>query len=170
MLIGLAAKNAILIVEFAKQNEDNGMSVIEAARHAAAQRLRPILMTSFAFILRVVPLVVATGAGFEMRRALGTAVFSGMLGVTIFGIFLTPVFFLIVDRVSHWSIFSGHGPLSRIGRILTDVMRLRFLTRPIRAAVAAIPTEPRGVPSTHSSPAINPDERKSPTDELPSVG
>jgi hypothetical protein len=105
-----------------------------------------------------------------MRRALGTAVFSGMLGVTIFGIFLTPVFFLIVDRISHWSIFSGHGPLARIGRILTDVMRLRFLTRPVRAALAAIPTEPRGVPSNHSSPTINLDERKSPTGDLPSVG
>jgi hypothetical protein len=114
--------------------------------------------------------VVATGAGFEMRRALGTAVFSGMLGVTIFGIFLTPVFFLIVDRISHWSIFSGHGPLARIGRILTDVMRLRFLTRPVRAAVAAIPTEPRGVPSAQSSPAINPDEPNLPSGKLPSIG
>jgi multidrug efflux pump len=170
VLIGLACKNAILIVEFAKLRRDEGLDVYESILQACRLRLRPILMTSFAFILGVVPLVVATGAGFEMRRALGTAVFSGMLGVTIFGIFLTPVFFLIVDRISHWSIFSGHSPLTRIGRILTDVMRLRFLTRPIRAAVAAIPTEPRGVPSTQSSPTINPDESNLPSGKLPSVG
>jgi multidrug efflux pump len=151
VLIGLACKNAILIVEFAKLRRDEGLDVYESILQACRLRLRPILMTSFAFILGVVPLVVATGAGFEMRRALGTAVFSGMLGVTIFGIFLTPVFFLIVDRISHWSIFSGHSPLSRIGRILTDLMRLRFLTRPIRAAITAMPPEQQGVPSVHNS-------------------
>ena len=170
VLIGLACKNAILIVEFAKLRRDEGLDVYESILQACRLRLRPILMTSFAFILGVVPLVVATGAGFEMRRALGTAVFSGMLGVTIFGIFLTPVFFLIVDRISHWSIFSEHGPLTRIGRILTDIMRLRFLTRPIRAAVVSIPTEPRGVPSAQSSPAINPDEPNLPSGKLPSIG
>ncbi len=94
VLVGLASKNAILIVEFAKQAEDKGMSRIEAAIEAARLRLRPILMTSFAFIFGVVPLVIASGAGAEMRQALGTAVFFGMLGVTAFGLLLTPVFYV----------------------------------------------------------------------------
>jgi multidrug efflux pump len=96
VLVGLASKNAILIVEFAKQRQEEGVSRREATLEAARLRLRPILMTSFAFILGVVPLVIAAGAGAEMRRALGVAVFSGMLGVTFFGIFLTPVFFYVV--------------------------------------------------------------------------
>jgi multidrug efflux pump len=100
VLIGLASKNAILIVEFAKLRREQGADVQAAVIEACQLRLRPILMTSFAFILGVVPLVFATGAGAEMRRALGTAVFSGMLGVTLFGVFLTPVFFLIVDRTA----------------------------------------------------------------------
>ena len=95
VLIGLAAKNAILIVEFAKQQEDAGKSRVDAALEAARLRLRPILMTSFAFILGVVPLVIASGAGAEMRNALGVAVFSGMLGVTFFGLMLTPAFFVV---------------------------------------------------------------------------
>jgi len=94
VLIGLAAKNAILIVEFAKQAEEQGKRPVEAVVEAARLRLRPILMTAFAFILGVVPLVIATGPGAEMRQALGTAVFSGMLGVTFFGLFLTPVFYV----------------------------------------------------------------------------
>jgi RND family efflux transporter MFP subunit len=94
VLVGLACKNAILIVEFAHQQQDRGvLPRWEATVEACRLRLRPILMTSFAFILGVVPLVIATGAGAEMRRALGTAVFSGMLGVTMFGNFLTPVFY-----------------------------------------------------------------------------
>ncbi len=93
VLVGLAAKNAILIVEFAKQKEDHeGISSEEAAVSAARTRLRPILMTSFAFILGVVPLAVAQGAGAEMRQSLGTAVLFGMLGVTIFGLLFTPGF------------------------------------------------------------------------------
>jgi multidrug efflux pump subunit AcrB len=96
VLIGLAAKNAIVVVEFAKQREDEGASRFDATLEASKVRLRPILMTSFAFILGVVPLVLATGAGAEMRVALGVAVFSGMLGVTFFGLFLTPVFYLVV--------------------------------------------------------------------------
>jgi hydrophobe/amphiphile efflux-1 (HAE1) family protein len=96
VLIGLAAKNAILIVEFAKQAEERGENRWDAAVQAARTRLRPILMTSFAFILGVVPLVVATGAGAEMRQALGTAVFFGMLGVTLFGLLFTPVFYVLV--------------------------------------------------------------------------
>ncbi|MBO0699891.1 MAG: efflux RND transporter permease subunit, partial [Zavarzinella sp.] len=97
VLVGLATKNAILIVEFAKQKREAGMSRYDAAVSAATQRLRPILMTSFAFILGVVPLLVGTGAGAEMRKALGTAVFSGMLGVTAFGIFFTPVFYSVLE-------------------------------------------------------------------------
>ena len=96
VLVGLAAKNAILIVEFAKQGEDEGLSRWVAAVQAARTRLRPILMTSFAFILGVVPLLIATGAGAEMRQALGTAVFSGMLGVTVFGLLFTPVFYVVM--------------------------------------------------------------------------
>jgi len=96
VLVGLAAKNAILIVEFAKQLEDEGKPRFEATVEACKLRLRPILMTSFAFILGVVPLVLAEGAGFEMRSTLGIAVFSGMLGVTIFGVFFTPVFYYVI--------------------------------------------------------------------------
>ena len=102
VLIGLASKNAILIVEFAKQAEDRGMSRVAAAVEAARLRLRPILMTSFAFILGVVPLLIATGAGAEMRQALGTAVFFGMLGVTFFGLLLTPVFYVSCRWLGSW--------------------------------------------------------------------
>ncbi len=95
VLIGLAAKNAILIVEFARQGEDEGLSIWDAAIQAAHQRLRPILMTSIAFILGVLPLVISSGPGSEMRRALGVAVFFGMIGVTIFGLLFTPTFYVI---------------------------------------------------------------------------
>jgi multidrug efflux pump len=99
VLVGLATKNAILIVEFAKQKREAGLSRYDAAVQAATQRLRPILMTSFAFILGVVPLLIGTGAGAEMRKALGTAVFSGMLGVTVFGVLFTPVFYAVLERL-----------------------------------------------------------------------
>jgi multidrug efflux pump len=99
VLVGLACKNAILIVEFAKQQMDAGRDRMDAAVEAARLRLRPILMTSFAFTLGVVPLVVAVGPGAEMRQAIGTAVFSGMIGVTLFGIFLTPVFFSVIMKL-----------------------------------------------------------------------
>ncbi len=98
VLVGLACKNAILIVEFARQLQHEGRPTFEATKEASRLRLRPILMTSFAFIFGVLPLVNASGAGAEMRRSLGTAVFSGMLGVTIFGIFLTPVFFYVIQE------------------------------------------------------------------------
>jgi multidrug efflux pump subunit AcrB len=99
VLVGLACKNAILIVEFARERYDQGMGVIEAAIEACRLRLRPILMTSFAFIMGVLPLVLAKGAGAEMRHAMGVAVFAGMLGVTMFGLFLTPVFFVTIETL-----------------------------------------------------------------------
>jgi len=98
VLVGLATKNAILIVEFAKELQDNGMTVIEAIKEAGRLRLRPILMTSIAFIMGVVPMVFSTGAGAEMRQAMGVAVFSGMIGVTVFGLILTPVFYYLLRR------------------------------------------------------------------------
>jgi len=100
VLVGLAAKNAILIVEFAKQAHEQGMNRFDAAVTAAKTRLRPILMTSLAFILGVVPLVISEGAGAEMRQSLGTAVFAGMLGVTLFGLIFTPVFYVICTGLS----------------------------------------------------------------------
>ncbi len=100
VLVGLACKNAILIVEFARERVEGGMDIIEAAIEACRLRLRPILMTSFAFIMGVVPLVIASGAGSEMRQAMGIAVFAGMLGVTLFGLFLTPVFFVTIEMLA----------------------------------------------------------------------
>ena len=107
VLVGLASKNAILIVEFARQQQSLGASRRDATLEACRLRLRPILMTSFAFILGVVPLMIATGAGAEMRRTLGTAVFAGMLGVTAFGIFLTPVFYYVIMRHSKLAATKG---------------------------------------------------------------
>jgi multidrug efflux pump len=109
MLIGLSAKNGILIVEFAEQLRHRGMSVADAAVEAARIRLRPILMTSLAFIMGVLPLVYATGAGSEMRQAMGIAVFAGMIGVTAFGIFLTPVFYVLLRGLT------GNRPLKQHG-------------------------------------------------------
>jgi Cu/Ag efflux pump CusA len=97
VLVGLACKNAILVVEFARAQRETGLDRYEATIQACKLRLRPIVMTSFAFILGVLPLVVSVGAGAEMRRTLGTAVFGGMLGVTAFGIFLTPVFYYVIE-------------------------------------------------------------------------
>ena len=96
VLVGLACKNAILIVEFAKEKQEEGMDRVSAVLEACRLRLRPILMTSFAFIMGVVPLVLSSGAGAEMRHAMGVAVFSGMLGVTFFGLLLTPVFYVLI--------------------------------------------------------------------------
>ena len=102
VLIGLASKNAILIVEFARQQEDQGNDIVTAAVEACRRRLRPIIMTSLAFTLGVVPLYLAKGAGYEMRQALGIAVFWGMIGVTLFGLVFTPVFYIVIRRISLW--------------------------------------------------------------------
>jgi multidrug efflux pump len=117
VLVGLACKNAILIVEFARQLHQAGQPRFEATLQACRFRLRPILMTSFAFILGVVPLVVATGAGAEMRQSLGRAVFAGMLGVTLFGIFLTPVFFYVLQGLSEMQLFAS-ATIRRVGSLM----------------------------------------------------
>ena len=98
VLVGLASKNAILIVEFAKHLQEQGRDRVSAVLEAARLRLRPIVMTSIAFIMGVLPLVIASGAGAEVRRAMGAAVFSGMIGVTVFGLLLTPVFYVLLRR------------------------------------------------------------------------
>ena len=114
VLVGLACKNAILIVEFAKARREEGVPRYQATLDACMLRLRPIMMTSLAFILGVVPLVLSEGAGSEMRRALGTAVFGGMLGVTLFGIFLTPVFYYVIQWLND-TISGDHGTLPAAG-------------------------------------------------------
>ncbi len=150
VLVGLACKNAILVVEFAQQLHRGGKSRAEAAVEASRLRLRPIMMTSFAFILGVVPLVLATGAGAEMRRSLGTAVFSGMIGVTSFGIFLTPVFFYVIQGFGESQWFSG--PRVRkaaslllggllglaVGFLLAKLGRVHLLWGPLVGAAAGV--------------------------------
>jgi multidrug efflux pump len=150
VLVGLACKNAILIVEFARQLHHEGKPRSEATAEAAQLRLRPILMTSFAFILGVLPLVFATGAGAEMRWSLGIAVFSGMLGVTLFGIFLTPVFFYLLQGLSEMRLFassagryigsSGMGGLAgfAIGFLLLRLMQQSLLWQVAVGVTAAI--------------------------------
>ncbi len=116
VLVGLACKNAILIVEFAKQLQDEGQGLYEAAVNASRLRFRPIVMTSFAFILGVVPLMIGHGAGAEMRKSLGTAVFSGMLGVTFFGVVLTPAFYYMIRRMT-----GGETKLAGETGVITEV-------------------------------------------------
>ncbi len=111
VLVALACKNAILVVEYAKQLHGEGQTRFAATQEASRLRLRPILMTSLAFIFGVVPLMIASGAGAEMRRSLGIAVFSGMLGVTLFGVFLTPVFFFVITGLSESRLFAS--PVAR---------------------------------------------------------
>lgn len=115
VLVGLSAKNAILIVEFARELEFAGRTPIQAAIEASRLRLRPILMTSLAFVMGVLPLVLSTGAGSEMRKAMGVAVFAGMIGVTAFGLFLTPVFYVLLRRLT------GNRPLKQHGEVPHDV-------------------------------------------------
>jgi multidrug efflux pump len=133
VLVGLASKNAILIVEFAKQQRVAGVPRYEATLAACRLRLRPIVMTSLAFILGVVPLIVSNGAGAEMRKALGVAVFSGMLGVTLFGLVLTPVFFYTIDYLGSTHIF-GSDRLRRVNRIVLGILSLR----PVRGLAVAM--------------------------------
>jgi multidrug efflux pump len=134
VLIGLACKNAILIVEFAKVRRDAGADLRAAVLEACQLRFRPIMMTSVAFILGVLPLALATGAGAEMRQALGIAVLGGMIGVTVLGVFLTPTFFAVVDRLSHSRVFT-HPWAVAAGRGVLYVLALKFV-RPVAGAVA----------------------------------
>ncbi|MBY4675040.1 efflux RND transporter permease subunit [Marinobacterium arenosum] len=115
VLVGLATKNAILIVEFARELEKQGRDIVTAAIEASRLRLRPILMTSFAFIMGVLPMAVSTGAGAEMRNAMGVAVFSGMLGVTFFGLFFTPLFYVLLRKLASRKAVSAHRPLKEEG-------------------------------------------------------
>jgi multidrug efflux pump subunit AcrB len=107
MLIGLAAKNAILIVEFAKQRREHGLGIVAVAMEAGRLRLRPILMTAFAFILGVIPLMLASGAGAASRQSIGTTVFGGMLGATILSLALVPVFYAVIERLREGRAASG---------------------------------------------------------------
>jgi multidrug efflux pump len=146
VLVGLASKNAILIVEFAKQMRLQGHPRRTATLEACKLRLRPIIMTSFAFILGVVPLIVSTGAGAEMRRTLGTAVFGGMLGVTLFGIVLTPVFFFTIDWLGETHLFRMPW-VRRIGSLALDVFALRGVRKAGRFVVKRMaPRERVGEP------------------------
>ncbi len=129
VLVGLACKNAILVVEYAKQLHQEGRPAFEATKEASRLRLRPILMTLFAFIFGVIPLMTASGAGAEMRRSLGVAVFSGMFGVTLFGIFLTPVFFYVIIGISELPVFSTP-EMRRFGRSLSLLLNIFLLGLP----------------------------------------
>ncbi|MFO0798804.1 MAG: efflux RND transporter permease subunit [Gemmataceae bacterium] len=135
VLIGLACKNAILIVEFAKVRRDAGADLRSAILEACTLRFRPIMMTSVAFILGVLPLAVARGAGAEMRQALGIAVLGGMIGVTVFGVVLTPIFFAVVDRLTHSRLFK-HPRVVAAGRGVMYVVGLKFV-RPAMGYAAA---------------------------------
>jgi len=138
VLVGLSAKNAILIVEFARELEFAGRSPVQAAIEASGLRLRPILMTSLAFVMAVVPLVFSTGAGAEMRHAMGLAVFGGMIGVTLFGIFLTPVFYVLLRQLT------GNRPLKQHGKPRPhDAMRTPD-DLAVHGLVPALPDRERG--------------------------
>ncbi len=154
VLVGLASKNAILIVEFAKhKHEEGGLDRRAATLAACRLRLRPILMTSFAFILGVVPLLVTTGAGAEMRKTLGTAVFSGMLGVTLFGIFLTPVFFYVIAGLGETSLFASP-EMKRVGLVSRYVLGILALGLPWLLRGRPHP-EPEAVAQEHADDLIH---------------
>ena len=162
VLVGLASKNAILIVEFAKYQRHEGQSRRDATLEACRLRLRPIIMTSLAFILGVIPLIVSHGAGAEMRRTLGTAVFSGMLGVTLFGIVLTPVFFFTIDRLSESHLLASHS-LRLVSNVLLGAISLRFIRDGVthlaqRSKKAALSDK------TQSHVPVAPDENAAPRD------
>jgi multidrug efflux pump len=163
VLVGLASKNAILIVEFAKQQRHEGKSRRDATMEACKLRLRPIIMTSLAFILGVVPLIISTGAGSEMRRTLGTAVFGGMLGVTLFGILLTPVFFFSIDWLGETRLF--HSRLAhRVGAIALDIVALRSVRRVAAHAVRAMASRNGHAPTNG---AVGKQQRNG--DDIPAV-
>ena len=149
VLVGLASKNAILIVEFAKQKRDAGETRRQATLQACTLRLRPIVMTSFAFILGVLPLILGAGAGAEMRRTLGITVFSGMLGVTIFGVFLTPIFFSVIDWLGETRFFNSP-TVRRLNSFTTGIISLRFareyLSRPRRNGKGIFSKTPPALP------------------------
>jgi multidrug efflux pump len=154
VLVGLASKNAILIVEFAKhKHEEGGLSRREATLEACRLRLRPILMTSFAFILGVVPLIISHGAGAEMRRVLGVAVFSGMLGVTLFGIFLTPVFFYVIEGCAESSLFAS-ARMQTIGKVLLYIVGVLTLGIPWLLVLLMGKTLRRRAPAGLPRPAV----------------
>jgi multidrug efflux pump len=162
VLVGLASKNAILIVEFAKQQRHEGHSRRDATLAACRLRLRPIVMTSLAFILGVVPLIVSRGAGAEMRRTLGTAVFSGMLGVTLFGILLTPVFFATVDWCSERRLFT-----SPLLRSLSDALLGMLTLRPVRQVTWKVARH--AAKTIRRIPAVREEETVSIEPEVPMV-
>ena len=143
VLVGLACKNAILIVEFAKMKREQGEPRRQATLEACQLRLRPIVMTSLAFILGVVPLIMSQGAGAEMRQTLGTTVFCGMLGVTAFGLLLTPVFFFVIDWLGESRLFRSR-TVRLIGRIVLEVMTFGVLR--LIVLMRRPPTEPKPGP------------------------
>jgi multidrug efflux pump subunit AcrB len=153
VLVGLASKNAILIVEFAKRRREAGESRRQATLEACRLRLRPIVMTSVAFILGAAPLMLATGAGAEMRQTLGTAVFSGMLGVTVFGVFLTPIFFYTIDWLSGTRLFA-----SRAMRWMGELPRRLFRPvswRTLRSKLRLKPKPPKRGRVEPSEPVLH---------------
>jgi len=161
VLVGLASKNAILIVEFAKYHREAGESRRQATLEACRLRLRPIVMTSLAFILGVVPLIIGHGAGAEMRRTLGSTVFSGMLGVTLFGIFLTPVFFFVIDWLGDARVFKS--PLVRwINTIVLGTLSLHSVRQFARDRLQT--TRPGARPEGASD--LVPDTESEPESEL----
>ena len=137
VLVGLASKNAILIVEFAKKEHEGGVALRHATLAACQLRLRPIIMTSLAFILGAVPLLVSQGAGAEMRRTLGNAVFSGMLGVTVFGIFLTPVFYFTIGWLGESRAFSSR-PVRFVSNAVLYILSFRFLYQPAKLLAGSL--------------------------------
>ena len=152
VLVGLASKNAILIVEFAKVQRSEGVPRRQAALEACKLRLRPIIMTSLAFILGVLPLMISHGAGFEMRRTLGTAVFSGMLGVTLFGIFLTPVFFFVIDWLSEARLWNAPG-IHWVSSVVLGTLSLR----PLRQWIGREQAPLKPAPLEESVPEFEPE-------------
>jgi multidrug efflux pump len=136
VLVGLSAKNAILIVEFARELEFAGRTPVQAAIEASRLRLRPILMTSIAFIMGVLPLAFSVGAGAEMRQAMGVAVFAGMIGVTAFGIFLTPLFYVLLRALSGNRPLKRHGEIPHVGEAFSGGGGVKpVLAAPIRKDV-----------------------------------